>query len=558
MDPQIAAALAAAQRPGWVQTGVRPHTVAQRVENTEFGKGTGTYHTEQVPDGLEEWSIASADGRNTDKIVVRPPAADIPIGGTTSWPTDASGNPVAPKASYTVIEGPTKQLAAPAASTARPVTPTGQLDVVKDPSTGTPLALRDPSTGNTIDIPKPTADGKPSIVQGPKGSVYSWDGKQLTPLLGQTADTPAKPQIVSGGNGSLYTFDPNTGSLTLAKPEDAKQPAVHVINNQLVDDTGKVIYDGQKTNLQLKDTPGGGVVAIDPIDPTHPQTVIPDKAVKPTPPTLAPGQSVNQQQLLQQDPTTGALTAVQNPIYKSPTAQSWQQMQDGITQIQGMMSRGEIDAGTAQKYVDGLHQNFEATLQGTTAYQQAQDKARDNLQRSQQAASLLNQRVSSGSSLASSLMNSAIGIANNKNFMDPSAVAGLNIFGGASSVPDFLNRLGGGQGTLDAATGAVQSGLKPGGGTDYASAILQGAGVGRGAAPLGQPAYGGQNIGSGAASNPQPPGIPPGAPQGVTPITPIANDPQMLNDQRHMPPGGGYDPAAILLQSALRGGLQPY
>lgn len=552
MDPQIAAALAAAQRPGWSRTGVRQHTTSKAVPDMEFGKPTGTTHTEDVPDGLEEWTIASPDGKSTDTIVVQPPPPASDVG---PW---AGGIGAPPPTPYQVIQGPTKQLPADSRDTspAKP-TPASGLEIIKDPTTGSPIKMRDPSTGTVIDLPAPAAGGKPSIVQGPKGSVYSWDGTNLNPLLPPQADAPkepAKPQIVSGGNGSLYSWDGS--QLNQVKPEDAAKPDVRVVGNQLVDTaSGQVRYTAPE-GAKFQTAQDGTILLVDPVNPTQPSVVWKPQQ----PPQLLPGQKPDQKDFIQQDPGTGALNKVANPIYQPAAIQQWQSLQDGITAIQGQLTRGEIDFPTAAKYKDALQQNFDASLMGTTPYQQQQDKQAAALQRAQTGASLLNQRVSAGSGLAQSLVNGAVGIAGNKNFMDPSAVQGLSIFGGANNVQDFVNSLGGGQGVQDSASGAVQTGLGGGGKPDYASALVQ--------AALG----GGQQGGAQGGASPLLPAgqagtVPPNDPRymgsqpgGVTPVTPIARDPQMLNDQRHMPPQqpGGYDPAAILLQAALAGGLQSY
>lgn len=552
MDPAQQAILAQFQRPGWAVTGSRPETKPVRVADVDpvSGLPTGAYHNEDQPTGNDVWEISPPSGQpgKPDKVIVASSAHGyVPIQGPSEAPptTPAPQRPPEPNVSASAAKIPQWDTATStwqwvdnpnyqAGSTARPPEPSVSTAAQQIPRWNDQSKTWDWVTNPNYVAPKAAAEARPA--EPP------------------TSTTAAQ---IPQWNGSAWTWVTNPNYVA---PKPAA-PNLHVINNQLVDDTGKVVYDGSKSNVTLRDTPGGGVVAI---DPSHldqpPQVIIADKPPKAAPPSLVPGQKPDQRQLLQQDPTTGALSVVNNPLPPppNPSVQQWQQMQDGITQIQGMMARGEIGAAEGQQYVDALHKNFQAALQGTTPYQQYQDQQTAALTRSSQATSLLNQRVSAGSGLASSLVNSAVGIASNKNFMDPSAVAGLSIFGGANNVPDFINQLGGGQGTLDAATGAAKAGLT--GGSDPASAFLNaalGGGSPGGAPAPAQPSYGGENIGSGAARNPQPPVAPIAPVAGVQPVAGAVQQ-QPAFAAGHMAPTSGYDPAAILLQAALRGGLQSY
>jgi hypothetical protein len=243
--------------------------------------------------------------------------------------------------------------------------------------------------------------------------------------------------------------------------------------------------------------------------------------------------------------------------YQSPAIQRFQDLQDGINAIEGMLSRGEIDYATANNYKQALRANFDAAMQGTTPYQQKQDADRRRAERMQSGQSLLNQRVSSGSGLAESLLNSAVNIVGNKNFMDPSAVEGFSPFSGAF---DYVTELGGGQGVYDAARQSVLAGMNDQ--SDPATALLSAAfgaprtgdrapdaeGYGAPAAPITQ------NIGSGAASNPQPP-TPTGPMQlGRAPISgpQAADDPYgNLNVNVGQMMQAGQTPADALLRAAM-------
>lgn len=560
MDPALTQLLAQVGRPGWIVTGSKDETkrVSARDENNQVV-------TTDQPTGNKILTIVSPDGRTPDTIIVTPPAQSAPVGSSTAWPTDPNGNPTLPpgtSASYTVIQGPTKNL--PAGSTGSTTSPSEQneaaLNVERTNNASTSKYGRVTNAELTALQAKEIATGRQLTNDETTQTLSQAREDRLAAADARTAAN----QTAAGDRATAAQQASNEiarARLALDQ-QKAAQPNTHVVNNKLVDDTGNVIFDGgTDSKIIYRDTPGGGVVAIDPAHLDQPPTVVlPDKPPKPAPPSLVPGQKPDQRQLLQQDPTTGALSVVNNPLPPppNPSVQQWQQMQDGITQIQGMMARGEIGAAEGQQYVDALHKNFQAALQGTTPYQQYQDQQTAALTRSSQATSLLNQRVQAGSGLASSLVNSAVGIASNKNFMDPSAVAGLSIFGGANNVPDFINQIGGGQGTLDAATGAAKAGLT--GGSDPASAFLNaalGGGSPGGAPASAQPSYGGENIGSGAARNPQPPVAPIAPVAGVQPVAGAIQQ-QPAFAAGHMAPTSGYDPAAILLQAALRGGLQSY
>lgn len=311
----------------------------------------------------------------------------------------------------------------------------------------------------------------------------------------------------------------------------------------------------------------GTILAIDPANPSKPPTII-WSPVKP--PSMVPGQSVNQPNFLFTDPKTGELTTqanpiagqgppsevtgqqgptilqkmpdgtyrtVPNPAYQSKFQQALNDYQGGISAIESQLATGAISLDDANTYKGALRQNFDAALQGTTPYQQQQDKQRREQERLTAGRDLLNQRVAAGSGLAQSLLSQAVGIAGNKNFMDPSAVAGFSPFAGAA---DYVTGLGGGQDIYSAAASAVKAGL----GDDPASALINAA-MNGGGAP--------QGAGPGAAPAPAMPvdtGVLPPGMAGTVP----SGDPRFMGsgstggiDPRLL----AQDPGAALLAAAL-------
>lgn len=485
--------LAQASRPGWRVTGRKPE-----VEKRQVSDAVGNVTSQDVPTGNLVWTIASPDGKQVDSIVVSPSTAQSSNG------FESPG--------YALVEGPTRNLPADAA-TSRPPTPAGKLEIVNDPRTGRPIKLRDPSTGTVIDLPDTPAGSRPSIVQGPKDSVYAWDGQNLTPLLPPSPDKPDKPQIIQGQRGALYSWDGS--SLNQVKPGDAPERQVAVVDNQLIDkNTGQVIYTAPQ-GVKFQTSQDGTILAIDPANPSNVHVIWSPKR----PPELVPGQNVNQQQILQRDPNTGELMAVPNPIagqaqptnvtgqtgpyilqqmpdgsfrrvpnpaYVPAFQQALQEHLDSIGQLEQQVANGQMTIADADRYKQLLGQRLDAQLQGTTPYQIEQDRQTRAAQRTATARDLLNQRVSSGTNLASSLLNGAINIVSNPHFMDPSALAGFSPFSGAFG---YVTDLGGGPGVYDAASQAVQAGLKAG--ADPATSLLSAA---LGPAPQAQPQQADQTL----------------------------------------------------------------
>ena len=110
---------------------------------------------------------------------------------------------------------PTEHKPPPASAAANraPTDPSKWVQIHADPSdpSSPVIALQDPqNSSNRISVPAATKSDRPSIVQGPQGSIYSWDGTSLNQLM---PGTPDKRQIVQGQNGRLLAWDGQTLSV---------------------------------------------------------------------------------------------------------------------------------------------------------------------------------------------------------------------------------------------------------------------------------------------------------------------------------------------------------
>lgn len=456
-------------RSGWDVTSSTAATdLVEGPADPATGKPT---RVSKYPPGSQVWVISDGKGHN-QTMVVKPPT---PVGTSVPWPTDASGNPTVPDD-------------AAGQTTFQVVDPPSDL-----PANATPTPARPPE-------PNVSTSAAKIPVWNDTTKQYDWiDNPNYTP--GSTT-RPPEPSV-STSAPQIPKWDTATNSWTWApnpnyKPPEPKGPDVRVVGNQLIDvATGKPIYTAPE-GVKFETAQDGTILAIDPANPGNPQVVW-----KPTkPPSMVPGQSVTQPNLLFTDPVTGQLTTqpnpiagqgqptavtgqtgptilqqmpdgsyrtVPNPAYQSKFQQSLADYQSAIGTIESQLASGALTIEQANQYKTALKSNLDAALQGTTPYQQWQDQQRRATERMQSGQSLLNQRVASGSGMAESLLNSAIGIVGNKNFMDPSAVAGFTPFAGAR---DYVTELGGGQGVYDAAAQAVKAGMSA---DDPASALLQSA-----------------------------------------------------------------------------------
>lgn len=222
-----------------------------------------------------------------------------------------------------------------------------------------------------------------------------------------------------------------------------------------------------------------------------------------------------------------ALAAKAQQALRPAASLAIQQANDTISQIQQMLASGQIKSpAEANQLMQEVWDNVDKTLTGTTLYERQQAQQAQAIQRAQVGQSLLNQRIASGSSLASSILNAAAG-----HILAPPG-------GGSWGIDPFalanqeVNALGGGQKTSDLATSLLQ-GLQGGG---QPSALQQEAapnpflsGVQKGLSQLAQQRQGGGNPPldfEGQQVQTPPTGVsgpPPVSQQvGVNPIPPVA------------------------------------
>jgi hypothetical protein len=130
--------------------------------------------------------------------------------------------------------------------------------------------------------------------------------------------------------------------------------------------------------------------------------------------------------------------------------------QETVKYVQGMLERGEIEPAEADAYVTASLQAAQSALRGTTPYDEAQAKRKAELERQQTGKDILDQRLSSGTSLASSLLSSATNLAGKAIFRPGQTSLGVDPL--ASLMP-----------TLDQLQGGPEV-------TPYAKGLLLGAG----------------------------------------------------------------------------------
>ncbi len=130
---------------------------------------------------------------------------------------------------------------------------------------------------------------------------------------------------------------------------------------------------------------------------------------------------------------------------------------DTVKYIQGMLERGEIEPSQADAYVQLSKQAAEAGLRGSTPFDEMDARRKADQAQQDMGIKLINQRVSSGASLASSLMSSAMG----PNVMLRPGQTSLGIDPLAGLLP-IIERLQGGPQVNQMAQGML-AGAAPGG-----------------------------------------------------------------------------------------------
>jgi len=140
-----------------------------------------------------------------------------------------------------------------------------------------------------------------------------------------------------------------------------------------------------------------------------------------------------------------------------PQALVMQQHNETIDQVAAMLASGEMTPAQADEYMRLIQANTAAALRGTSPWQQEEAKRQTTQANRAAGASMLNQRVSSGSSMASSLLSGAqegfsrilggTGAPTNFNPLEM-AKGYVTDLGGGSQVSDFVKALLMGSGSL--------------------------------------------------------------------------------------------------------------
>lgn len=133
--------------------------------------------------------------------------------------------------------------------------------------------------------------------------------------------------------------------------------------------------------------------------------------------------------------------------------QIFQAHQDTVKYIQGMWERGEIEPGQAEAYIKMSLEAAEASLRGSTPFSEMKEKREAETARQRMGIDLLNQRVSSGAGMASSLMSSVMG----SNIMRRPGQASLDADPLAGLLP-LLAQLQGGEDVMPFARGLLMGG----------------------------------------------------------------------------------------------------
>jgi hypothetical protein len=253
------------------------------------------------------------------------------------------------------------------------------------------------ATGAT-NLPPTTPGAAPQKASQPTWK-FNEDGSP-NPNYSEAADKNARagetrPNI-QGGYRVIETADGHggwsvTGVLGRIEPE---KPGVRVIGNQLVDDTGKVVFTA----------PGKAVIhdagdQILSIDEHGVPTVIYTKPSKPT--VLSGG---GQRPMIDIQGPDGAISAVQDPAYVAPSVQALQNYYDGVGYVQGLIEKHQMSPAEGTAYMDALKQQLDAVQQGTTPYQQAQDRQKIRENQATLGRTVLDNKVANTKSLADSLL----------------------------------------------------------------------------------------------------------------------------------------------------------
>lgn len=235
-----------------------------------------------------------------------------------------------------------------------------KLEPIKDPNTGRVIKLRDPATGTVIDLPDPAQPGKGQVVTV-NGKHYREDPSgAFVPVQGlPDVEKPEKqPQVITH-DGATYLYYPDgTVKQLFGKP------------NRLTP-----IQSPSKTDpyLVFQDENGNVVTKANPVyDPSSPEAL------------KAQRELMGPQQL-----------ALQNHLKM-------------IADVQQQIASGQLTPEEGDRYVDAAKSYTDAVMQGTTPWQQKQEKQRRTESERSDALTALNQRLQSGASLANSFVSNAV------------------------------------------------------------------------------------------------------------------------------------------------------
>lgn len=226
---------------------------------------------------------------------------------------------------------------------------------VRDPNTGRVVKLQDPATGQIIDLPDPA---KPKVPGQPDITVLGGKPYTVETVTQQDANGNVRSQVV---------LTPVPGFETAPKEPkapDSRQSGRHVIERQ-PDGTWTQVYEFARE------------------EPT------------PRDPTAVARDQAEIARITRQNTDARALAL--------------QGIADTVQQLQGMYQRGEIEMSEMTTYVTAAKAQIENALRGSTPFEEAKERRMAEEGRRRAGVDVIQQRLSSGASLASSLLQAAGG-----------------------------------------------------------------------------------------------------------------------------------------------------
>lgn len=200
---------------------------------------------------------------------------------------------------------------------------------------------------------------------------------------GSSAKTAANPYIHTNPDGSQSIYNPATGKMD---PYAPAPPAAVAKPANLQSDGG---------------TDGPYLVTFDPNTGRRTYTTNPNYIAPPG----ATEADLLQQQLQIEQSKLNLQKSQQDLI--PPESLAYQQMNDAIDYIQQQMTAGLLKPDEGEAYMTALKQQFQASLQGTTPWQQQESQRLQQNTQKQLGWDILNNNAQRSTSLASSLMGTA-------------------------------------------------------------------------------------------------------------------------------------------------------